>query len=78
MPRNDLDQVLSVNNDNMSKKAITQRDVLSERQVIPPETSPKNEDILDMMMKNDKQRVDQNLSNFQDMASTQNEVKEPR
>ena len=54
MPNNDLDQVLSVNNENMSKKAITLAEVASERPVIPPETSPKNEDILDMMMKNDK------------------------
>ena len=39
MPRNEAEQVLSVNNDNISKKAITQAEVLSEKPVIPPETS---------------------------------------
>ena len=38
--------------DNLSKKAMTQRDLnLSEKPVIPPETTTKNDDILDMLMK---------------------------
>ena len=54
IPRAENEIVLSVNNDNMSKKAVTQAELLSERPVIPPETSLENEDILDMLMKNDQ------------------------
>ena len=52
--------------------------MVSDRPVIPHETRLKNEDILDMMMKKDKYKGSENLSNFQDMASTLNEGKEPR
>ena len=48
----------------MSKKAVTQAEVLSEKPVIPPETSANNEDILDMLMKNDRPKQGNNFCNF--------------